>query len=104
MTMQILRLILPFPHLSLRRSKLAATKLFNLSQKPEVLLPSSADKVSIRALASLPHSNCQALCFIDAELHKLLCTTASVASTKTAKIVINLLKSQTLNHLKTQIE
>lgn len=104
MMLQILRLILPFPHLSLRRSKLAATKLFNLSQKPEVLLPPSADKVSIRALASLPHSNCQALCFIDAELHKLLCTTASVASTKTAKIVIKLVKLQTLNRLKTEID
>lgn len=58
---------------------------YNLSQKPEVLLPPGADKVAIIALASLPYSYCQALCIIDTVLHKLFCATAAATSTQTVK-------------------
>ncbi|BBG95641.1 EamA-like transporter family protein [Prunus dulcis] len=48
-----------------------------LSQEPEILLPSGVDKVATHTLALLPHSNCQALSIVDAMLHKVLSAAAS---------------------------
>lgn len=48
-----------------------------LSQEPEIPLPSGVDKVATHTLALLPHSNCQALCIVDAMLHKVLSAAAS---------------------------
>ena len=79
MTIHYIRLIFPFTPCELLTS---GNQTPHLSKKPEVLLPPSADKIAIRALASLPHSYCQAIRVIDAMLHKLLCATAIAASAK----------------------
>lgn len=51
--------------------------MFELSQEPEVLLPSGADKITTHIFALLAHSNSQALCIVNTLLHKILTAAAS---------------------------
>lgn len=48
------------------------TKSLKLCQEPEVLLPPGADEVATHVFALFPDSNGQALCVVDALLHKPL--------------------------------